>query len=316
MMLAAALLVAPPVAAQTDEELAKRYSKLGEVLYNRSEYEGALKQFKRSYDYSERPALLYNIARCHESLGQHEKAIDVYTKYLATKPRQRGIIEQRIKNLRRLVQKKREKQRAGEASEGDGPAAAAAVDAAASGAAPTNAAAGGEETPEGVATAGPGATDSASPPGPRTAMNGRTTAPDQPGRAIEPPGPVAKSVADTDEPTRPLRLTGWILAGTGGALLAAGITTGVMARSRASDVEAAGDEGKEWSEVSGTYDEGETLEKVSIATLVTGGLAAAAGAVLVVLDWRAAREERTERRAWVVPGVTAGGATLSAGVRF
>jgi tetratricopeptide (TPR) repeat protein len=96
--------------AQSDDELAKRYYKLGEELYNRADYEGAYKQFQQSYEISKRPALLFNMARCQESLGQHEKAIELLTEYLSSNPDNRTVIEARIANLRRLVERKRQEQ--------------------------------------------------------------------------------------------------------------------------------------------------------------------------------------------------------------
>lgn len=287
-----AMLVIPSIAmADTDEELAKRYYKLGEVLYDRAEYEGALRHFRRSYRHSARPELLYNIARCHESLGQHRKAIEAYREYLATEPPRREIIEQRIANIRRLIAKKQDK-------------------------------------PSGEVTSDPAASDGTGPgtgSGPHASANARRTptfrgtrrtGPDDPGGAIEAPAAAASPGRDAAHQSRPLRMTGWVLVGTGGALVATAIATGVLASSRANEIEAAGDAGKEWSDVAKTRDEGETLETVSLVSGVTGGIAAAAGAVLVLLDWRAARRRGAARRAWVMPGLASGGATLSAGLRF
>ena len=43
--------------------LAKKYYKLGSELYSSSNYEDALELFKKSYSYSKRHALLYNMGR-------------------------------------------------------------------------------------------------------------------------------------------------------------------------------------------------------------------------------------------------------------
>ncbi len=64
----AALLWLPPHAAaqaETNDELAKKCYKLGSELYSSSNYEDALELFKKSYGYSNRHALLYNMGRCH-----------------------------------------------------------------------------------------------------------------------------------------------------------------------------------------------------------------------------------------------------------
>lgn len=252
-------LLLPPVtaAAETDEELAKRYYKLGETLYNRSEFDGALRQFKRSYDYSQKPALLFNIARCHESLGQHVEAITAYEKYLESSPPQPENIQARIKNLRRLLDKKQQ----------------------------------GSAPPEPVTP----------PPEPEP-----VTAPPEP--VTPPPEPDAP----VDEGgSRPLRLTGWILAGTGVALVITGVALGVAAQSKASDLEKANKAGEEYDE--DTYNQGKSMEGAAIGTLVVGGLAAAAGAVLVVLDWRA---QSKKRQAWIAPMLTADCGGIAAGLRF
>lgn len=104
------LLLAPPLAAQPsgegDEELAKKYFQLGKELYNRSDYEGALKQFKLSYKSAQKPALLFNMARCHESMGQLEQAIELYEKFLESKPKDTEGIQARIANLRKRLEKR------------------------------------------------------------------------------------------------------------------------------------------------------------------------------------------------------------------
>lgn len=104
------LLLAPPLAAQPsgqdDEELAKKYFQLGKELYNRADYEGALKQFKQSFKHAQKPALLFNMGRCHESMGQLERAIELYEKFLASKPKNSEAIQARIANLRKRLEKR------------------------------------------------------------------------------------------------------------------------------------------------------------------------------------------------------------------
>lgn len=260
-LLLLALLLAPrPAAAETDQELAKRYYKLGETLYHRSEFEGALKQFKRSYEYSNKPALLFNIARCHESLGQHEEAIAAYEKYLEANPSEADNIRARIKNLRRLLEKKQQDKAVEPAPTGPTPA--------------------------------PADVPPAAQPDP-----------------VEPPS----DEAPTDEGPRTLRLAGWILAGSGVALVVTGVALGLVARSKASDLESANKAGEEFADHEDTYNQGKTMEGAAIGTLVVGGLAAAAGAVLVVLDWRA---QRKKRQAWIAPLLSAEVGGISAGLRF
>ncbi len=76
-----------PALAQTDTDLAKQHYKLGAEMHKRADFKGALQHFRKSFELSRRAALLYNIGKCHESLGEHQKAIDYFKQYLLSKPR-------------------------------------------------------------------------------------------------------------------------------------------------------------------------------------------------------------------------------------
>ncbi len=95
-------LAAPPAAAETDIELAKQHYDLGEKLYKRSDFKAAIVQFEKSYAHSKKPALLFNIAHCHESMGHFEQAIEFYRRFLENKPDNAAIVRSRIKNLERM----------------------------------------------------------------------------------------------------------------------------------------------------------------------------------------------------------------------
>jgi len=99
-------LLAASAVAQSNVELAKRYYLLGEELYNQSDYRAALEQIEKSYRLSGRPPLLHNIARCHESLGEHEKAIQYYEEYLKSSLRDDSTVRARIRNLRSLLEQR------------------------------------------------------------------------------------------------------------------------------------------------------------------------------------------------------------------
>jgi tetratricopeptide (TPR) repeat protein len=99
------LVVCTPALAQgTDDDLARQYYKLGEKLYNRSDYEGALKQFEKAYQYSKRPAFIYNMARCYEFMGKLVEAIRHYERFLASNPKNAEVIKARIANLKKKLQ--------------------------------------------------------------------------------------------------------------------------------------------------------------------------------------------------------------------
>jgi tetratricopeptide (TPR) repeat protein len=67
---------AVPVALELSEEARERY--------DRGEYERALVLFNEAHAREPDPNLLFNIARCHEKLGQPQAAIDKYEEFLAS----------------------------------------------------------------------------------------------------------------------------------------------------------------------------------------------------------------------------------------
>jgi tetratricopeptide (TPR) repeat protein len=104
-MIAVALcaLVARAAHGITDEEeRAKAHFLAGQSYYEQASYADALKEFNEAYRLSKKPALLYNIARCHESLAQYPEAIKLLERYLRDQPdtSDRSAIETRIANLK------------------------------------------------------------------------------------------------------------------------------------------------------------------------------------------------------------------------
>jgi tetratricopeptide (TPR) repeat protein len=258
-LLVLALLLAPLNAwSQGDDELAEKYYRLGEELYKRADYEGALKEFTQSYEISKRPALLFNMARCHESLGQPEEAIRLYTDYLKSGPSNASVIEARINNLQRLVEKKK-------------PA----------------------PIPAPV-----------SPPKPEVVPEKEPSS----GSAARKEAPVP--VEEGTSPSKPLRLTGWILVGAGGALVATGIILGMKAASKQSELEDANAAGKEYADVKPIEDQGRTYKNAGIGTFVLGAAAAVTGTILLLLEGRSGE---SKERAWITPGLVPGGGAMMAG---
>jgi tetratricopeptide (TPR) repeat protein len=86
-------------------ELAKKHYELGEKLYQTSAYQEALQEFEKAYKLEARPALLFNIARCHEVMGQLEQAVSNYELYLKRDPyaSNRSVVESRVANLKRRL---------------------------------------------------------------------------------------------------------------------------------------------------------------------------------------------------------------------
>jgi hypothetical protein len=94
-----------------------------------------------------------------------------------------------------------------------------------------------------------------------------------------------------------------------------GIVAGVLANRRANDLEervAQNTDG--WDTMRDDYEGGEAMELTQIITLSVGGAAVVTGAVLLYMGYTA--EDTDERRVWIAPSLTSGGAVVSGGLRF
>jgi len=279
-------LSSAPARAQNDTGLAQRYYKLGEELYNRSAYEEALAQFKKSYEYSQKPALLYNMARGYESLGRHEKAAEFYSRYLKHNPPNAKMIKVRITNLQRLAQRKKKPQPVPQPAPQPKPASQPVAQ-------PVVAQPATQPTP-------PQPTPQPSPaePKPQPVMAQPTPQPGQ--------GPAPKS--------RTMWIAGWTMVGVGGAGLIAGLVLGGLAADKASWLEDQSASLKvEYADIKDEEALGRSLQTGQIVGLAAGGAIAATGVVLLILD---SRKKPAERRAWLAPAISPEGALVSAGVRF
>ena len=85
-----------------EEERAKAHFLAGQSYYDQASYADALREFTEAYRISQKPALLYNIARCDEALERYGDAITMLERYLAAAPQapDRPAIEARIANLK------------------------------------------------------------------------------------------------------------------------------------------------------------------------------------------------------------------------
>jgi tetratricopeptide (TPR) repeat protein len=94
--------VAPAYAISEDDERAKAHFLAGQSYYDQASYTDALREFNEAYRISKRPALLYNIARCHEALEQYDDAVKMLERYLQEDPQteDRVSVETHIANLK------------------------------------------------------------------------------------------------------------------------------------------------------------------------------------------------------------------------
>jgi tetratricopeptide (TPR) repeat protein len=95
-------LARPAQAMSEEDERAKAHFLAGQSYYDQASYADALKEFNEAYRLSKKPALLYNIARCFEGLGQLGDAVNMLERYLTDEPEtpDRTSIEERIRNLK------------------------------------------------------------------------------------------------------------------------------------------------------------------------------------------------------------------------
>jgi len=272
LLIGCLLLAAPARGRAADdaspaETLARSHYQLGKNYYNVSNYEKAVVEFEEAYKLVPKPDLLYNIARCHEAMGNFKQAISNYKLYLEKKPNftDRATLELKIQNLERLQQEK---------------------------------------------DAGTTKPPIKNVPGPKPPA--RATVVTAPPAAVEPPPVRPEAPGHTWKWT-----AGWAGVGVGGALLVTGIILGAKVSSKVSEYnDAAGPNGGgTYSDLNAISSSGSGLEKGQFATLILGGLTAAAGGGLLIWELLGTKE-RPATGAIIAPFATANGAGMVGAARF
>lgn len=93
---------ASPDAAKSAQTVT-RLNAEGTSFFKAREFRRALERFNEAYALEAEPDLLYNIARCHEALGESSAAIDKYTRYLeqpGADAEGRARAEEKLRSLR------------------------------------------------------------------------------------------------------------------------------------------------------------------------------------------------------------------------
>lgn len=83
--------------------------KKGKKFYDQGNHKEALPFFQKANKLWPAPIFSYSMARCYEALGQYEKAIVSYNRYLDKKPMNAADIQIRIQNLQKKVDAARPK---------------------------------------------------------------------------------------------------------------------------------------------------------------------------------------------------------------
>ncbi len=108
---AAALLAASGARAQNgNADNAQAHFDRGAKLYNLGHFQDAIGDFEKAYDLDPSPIFLFNIAQSHRQLGNKERALFFYRRYLEQAPKaaNREDVERRIKDLQASVQQEAE----------------------------------------------------------------------------------------------------------------------------------------------------------------------------------------------------------------
>ncbi|MCS6912565.1 MAG: tetratricopeptide repeat protein [Myxococcales bacterium] len=111
LVLLLGLSLALPVAGRAQEapsadEQAQRMVDAAVEAYRSRRYAVAVDLFKQAHALRADPAILYNLAKCYEKMGQPQEALEYYRRYLVaedTDPRLREKAERSVAALRRAI---------------------------------------------------------------------------------------------------------------------------------------------------------------------------------------------------------------------
>jgi tetratricopeptide (TPR) repeat protein len=108
VFVAALLLVAR--GARAADPSAKTFFESGVRHYNLGHFPEAIAEFEKAYNVDPAPILLFNIAQSHRQLGDKERALFFYRRYLEQAPNaaNKGEVEQRMKDLKESLQQERD----------------------------------------------------------------------------------------------------------------------------------------------------------------------------------------------------------------
>jgi len=84
----------------------------GKTAYKRGDLQTSIQDLEAAYELEPAPVLLYNLARAYEGLGELERAVSAYERFLTAQPNaeDRGAIETRLATLKRQVEERAQRQ--------------------------------------------------------------------------------------------------------------------------------------------------------------------------------------------------------------
>ena len=288
-------LTSPELRAEKTE-LARSYFRIGQAYYQQGRYREAIKQFEQAYRLSERAALLYNIGQAHERLGELGQAVSYYERYLRDSGKKDSDLSAKVDNLRQRLAS------TGIRVLGGVKGATVKVDGRVVGrlplAKPISLPAGSHKVEVSKRGYQSFSAFVSVNPGSVLDVQAEMKAMAVPRPRPRPVAPVSPApVVDSNQPSSG-RLWTWIALGTGGALLAAGAVTGVVAMKKADGAE------------SGAKGLGVTADVL----IGVGAAAAITGAVLFFLEDGGGESE--QRQAVIAPSISNTSAGVQAAFRF
>lgn len=293
--------------SKPDRAVAKQLFVLGKTYFKRQAYRKALAAFQESYRLSKLKALLYNVGRCYEALGQYLKAIDHYRRYLASVHRTDEKTEARLRRLKRQLAKTSARPKTPKTAKAGAPKEAREASTSSKTTRKTPDAslpkrhAPSKATPASLVSASPSSAPAKMRPTSLSAQSDHPTS--HPAETTDRPGAAARrrssavSPSPTAAPSSPsanlaakkkqgpwMRWAGWGFVGLGVASLAIGTMFALRAQSRSAAVEEAyATGGRSWSTVADFMATGKAFNRLFVIGLVTGIVASGVGATILLL---------------------------------